>query len=236
MQTNVETRETDPVTTDNQPVESGIEALPPVPPATLTEAERAQYETLVNRFRKLNDPWVESMEILAEIRDRRLYRERYDSFEDFCQEELGMSRTNVDRQCQTLAIAQLLPTNVAKPEKEAHVRPLLGLKNVDQQIEAYQQAVAEAAEKKKPLTGSMVSRAVREILDAENPGDAAPKPPTKSDVITRITRETTRGLEKLPIDQIEEFEKAVAEFKAAWLSNHPTKDQAAATAVAEKSE
>lgn len=236
MQSNVETRVTDVVATDNQSAGSEAEASPPSPSAPLTEAEAVQYETLVTRFKKLEDHWVESMRILAEIRNQRLYRASYGTFEEFCHKELRMSRANVDRQCQTLEIVRLLPTNVVKPVKESHVRPLLRLKSGGQRIEAYQKVVAEAAAKKKRITGGLVTRVVNEILKPETPDDAAPKVPTKGDVITRITRDIARDLEKRPMEQLEEFEKAVVEFKAAWLSDHPAGDEAPATKEGEKSE
>jgi ParB-like chromosome segregation protein Spo0J len=45
----------------------------------------------------------------------------------------------------------------------------------------------------------------------------------KSELIERITRDMTRELEKLPVDQIEEFEKAMVKFQAGWRQSHPIK-------------
>lgn len=218
MEPNPETRETNPVSTENPTAGSEVEATPPpTPPATFTEAERTRYSHLVTRFKEIEDYWFESVKILREIRDDRLYREKYVNFEDFCRKELRISRTNADRLCQTGAIAQRLATNVAKPEKEAHIRPLLRLESQDQQIEAFQTAVDRA--KGKSLTGPMVQKAVAEILKASAVPAQGPKPPTKADVITQISRAVICELEKLNMNQLEAFKKDVEEFKASWIKD-----------------
>lgn len=124
-----------------------------------------------------------------------------------------------------------MSTKVDVPLREAHVRPLLRLRDPAKQAQAFQQAVGQAKEKKKPFTAAFVTRAVNGILDAEKPGEIAPKPVTKDELITRISRDTTRDLEKLALEMIEEFEKAVAKFKVTWLTAHGPTDSAMAVAV-----
>lgn len=228
--------DTDSVATEKQTAGSEAEATPPALSAPLTKAECVDRDKLVTRFKQLADHWVESTEILMEIRDRRLYRGKHHTFEEFCRKELRMSRSNANRQCQSMAIAQTLATLVAKPEKEEHVRPLLRLKDVDDQIEAFRKARDQAKTEKKPLTGGRVRRAVREILDAqmalrEKPDDAELRPLTKADVITRIRRETGRYLERLEVEQLEQFEVAVAEFMACWLETQSPLDEVAVLKV-----
>lgn len=236
MINNTETRETDPVSTDNETAESGVEATPQTPPAPLTKSERADYEKLITRFKEIEGSWYESDEILEEIRERKLFRAKHKTFAAFCSRELGMTAANANRLRQTVALAQKLATAVVKPEKEAHVRPLLALKKIDDQISAYRMAIDEAKVECKPLTGPLVNRVVRKLRDAETslnkkPSDAEPRPLTKADVITRIRRETGRYLERLEVEQLEEFEKAVAEFMAGWLENQLPVDEITALKV-----
>lgn len=203
------------------------------PPASdeLSDQEREDFERHRKRFKDIARIWIEVGDALRDIRDRRLYRGQFATFEDFCRTELGMGRSNLNRQLRSTQIAKLLATNVATPLREAHVRPLLRLEEPEQQMEAFNRAMAQAKEKKKPFTAAFVTRAVNGILDAEKPGDIAQKPVTKDELITRISRYTTRDLEKLPLEMIEEFEKAVAKFKVTWLNAHASTDSATAVAV-----
>ncbi len=226
--------ETHPVSNDTQPAESTRkESILPAPVDTLTEAEIAERNKLVTRFKNLTrDTWFDRMEILAEIRDKRLYREKHATFEEFCQKELGVSRANVNRQCRTARIAKVVATIVAKPKKESHVRPLLLLEDEADQIEAYRNA-DKAATKKKPLNASMVTAAVKAILDAKGLPRPAPKPPTKRDIITDALAEATRELlVGLEPDQIEPFRAALGKFVAKWKKAQPTAGRK--TAASEK--
>ena len=98
----------------------------------MTEMERTRLGLLVGTYKLLDgDPWGQKLEILQEIRDERLYRELYPTYEEFCQKELGVTRSNVNRQFRSMAVALQLATVVAKPTKESLVRPLLKLADAD---------------------------------------------------------------------------------------------------------
>lgn len=188
----------------------------------LTAAEAAEYESKIRRLKVLQGAWFETMNILREIRDRRLYRGEFQTFEVFCRESLSMGKSNLNRMIRSGDVAHLLATNVAKPECEAHIRPLLRLEDAAQQVQAYQNAVNRAKSDDKPLTATHVVRAVREIRTAQQaPADPTTPLPSKGTLMTLISRAMTRDLEKLSLEQLQDFKDACLEFKTRWLANQP---------------
>lgn len=97
---------------------------------------------------------------LVEIRDERLYRKAYGTFEDYCQERWGMSKTHANRLIASAdTIDNLTPIGVI-PDNEAQIRPLTRLEP-DQQREAWQRAVETAPNGK--VTAAHVEQVVRDI-------------------------------------------------------------------------
>lgn len=71
---------------------------------------------------------------LLAIRDERLYREHYPTFEAYCRERWDFSKTQANRLIQSAdVVANLTPTGVI-PEAERHVRPLTTLEPEAQRI------------------------------------------------------------------------------------------------------
>ena len=70
----------------------------------LTVNQRQLYEHLKQEIREYIHKGVEAFERVAKdmlmIRDQRLYREEYDTFEEFCRGTLGRSKTHVNRMIQ----------------------------------------------------------------------------------------------------------------------------------------
>ena len=70
----------------------------------LTIDQRQLYEHLKQGIHKYFEKGVSAFELVAEdmlmIRDQRLYREEYDTFEQFCRETLLRSKTHVNRMIQ----------------------------------------------------------------------------------------------------------------------------------------
>lgn len=110
---------------------------------------------------------------LLEIRDKRLYRGQYATFEDYCNQRWSMSRP---RAYELMASAEVVENLSAmadtKPTNERQTRPLTQL-DPDLQAVAWNQAVAEAP-KGKP-TAAAVAAVVERLKNAPNlqPGTAA---------------------------------------------------------------
>lgn len=66
---------------------------------------------------------------LMVVRDRRLYRERFATFQAFCEDRFEISRRHADRTIQAAGVvAELRPTGLAEPRSEAVARELAALR------------------------------------------------------------------------------------------------------------
>jgi hypothetical protein len=126
--------------------------------ARLVELERT-IETGMTTF-------VEVGSALMEIRDSRLYRVEYKTFEAYCRDKWGMSKTQANRLISSSGAAQNLAPMGVIPLSERQARPLTTLPP-EQQPEAWERAV-EIAEGEQP-TARQVEQAAREILSPEEP-------------------------------------------------------------------
>jgi hypothetical protein len=88
--------------------------------------------------------FVQVGEALAEIRDRRLYREQgFSRFEDYCHERWGWNRDYANKQIRAADVVRNLDTTVSIPVTERQVRPLTAL-SPQQQREVWANAVAQS--------------------------------------------------------------------------------------------
>ena len=106
--------------------------------------------------------FVEVGNALAEIRDARLYRMHYGTFEDYCQKRWGIER----RQAYRMMDAAAVVSNVSNwtqnaPATESQARPLTSL-TPDQQREVWQTAVNTAPNGK--VTAAHVEATKRDYL------------------------------------------------------------------------
>ncbi len=181
----------------------------------LNSADKCEFKRHRTRLAKSEGDWRKKAEILREIRDRRLFREEWRTFEGFCRCELEMGKTNVNRLLQCAEVAAFLATKVAAPKREAHVRPLLRLRNNHARAAAFQRALNIAEKAGKNLTGALINRTVKDAI--EKPVPEVSTGPTKAAVMTRICRSIASGLEEFDVLQLERLETALASFKAEWL-------------------
>ena len=123
----------------------------------LTELQQA--EAIIERgLKTFVDVGVE----LLGIRDKRLYRDTYTTFEEYCQERWGFARRTAYQYIDAASVvsnvrncAQLEPTN------EAQARPLTSLEP-EHQVQAWQRAIDIAGERGEPVTARIVQQAVNE--------------------------------------------------------------------------
>lgn len=89
---------------------------------------------------------VEVGDALREIRDGKLYKEHYSTFEDYCQDRWGWTRQRAFQQIQAVHTIEALTTRVNIPpnnERQARVLNTLANKDPDAAAEVWQQAVEE---------------------------------------------------------------------------------------------
>jgi site-specific DNA-methyltransferase (adenine-specific) len=106
---------------------------------------------------------AEEAQALLRIRDGRLYRERYQTFEQYVADRWGMERTYAYRCCAWAeAMANVLP--IGNIEREAHARPMYGL-DADDQIAVWKAVKCITA----TPTAEIVTAAVKRHLDKRTP-------------------------------------------------------------------
>lgn len=136
---------------------------PPLQPRRrLSPVERRDLHGLEVRVSAGLRTFLDVGQALAEIRDRRLYAEHHDTFESYCRERWGMSKTHANRLIASAATMEMLDGVEARPSNEAQVRPLT-LLPADQQAAAWERAV-EAAGGPSRVTAAAVGRVVDEML------------------------------------------------------------------------
>ncbi len=142
-------------------------------------AERLkQREAIVDRG--LHDAWA----ALAAIRDDGDYAETHGTFEDYCLDRWGLTRSRAYQLIDASNIAKNVSTNSRHPVSEFQIRPLRVLDR-EQQREAWDRAV-ETAPDGQP-TAAHVKETVNEMFPRNEP---KPEPWTKSEQARKKTVES----------------------------------------------
>lgn len=127
----------------------------------LTKYERqdlAECEAVIERALQAFDEFGKA---LRDIRDRRLYREKYGTFEEYCQARWNVKSSRARQLIAAATVAEEVATVAAlPPSNEAQTRPLAGLATEERQ-DAWSYAVATNGQP----TGDQVKTAVGELAD-----------------------------------------------------------------------
>ena len=127
----------------------------------ITLDERSRLYQLEETIRQGLNTFVDVGNALLEIRDKRLYRQEYSTFEEYCREQWNIERR---RAYQLMDAAQVvenvyLSTQTA-PMNELQARPLTSLEP-DKQVEAWKRVITSTPEGK--VTASIVLKAAKEV-------------------------------------------------------------------------
>lgn len=102
--------------------------------------------------------FIEVGEALFLIRDKRLYRREFKTFEDYCQQKWHLGKRYVNQLIQASeVISNLGAMAPTLPESERQVRPLVGLEK-DVQIAVWNDVVHESIVDNKKITAKMVEQ------------------------------------------------------------------------------
>jgi hypothetical protein len=128
----------------------------------LSEFEQADFFACEEVLGTGWDGFVQCGLALARIRDGRLYREQYNTFEDYCRDKWQYGRRYVNQLISAAQVFTYLGANRSqkKPEHETQVRPLVGLTG-EQVVAAWELAVQKAGSGK--ITERLVKKAVQEL-------------------------------------------------------------------------
>lgn len=116
--------------------------------------------------------FVEVGSALLKIRDSRLYRATYRTFEDYCRERWGISKTHANRLIGSVSVMENLTPIGAIPVTESQIRTLTSFLP-DQQRNVWLEAIEKAKSQLRPVTAMDVRDAVYKIKPhvAHNSGE-----------------------------------------------------------------
>lgn len=126
--------------------------------AALTSAEQNRLHEFESTIERGLQTFYEVGYALAEIREQRLYRATYDTFEDYCRERWQMRRDYANKLISASEVMGNLNTIVSKPANEAQTRPLAKLPP-EEQAPAWEEAVERSGGKP---TARVVEQVVQE--------------------------------------------------------------------------
>jgi hypothetical protein len=138
----------------------------------LTAQEQLRFQQLQLIVERNLESFLKCAAALKEIRDLRLYREKWVRFEDFCRERFALARSTVDGMIRSANTAQLLieggaqlPANTS----EAVVRPVSALPSPELQSAGWKliEAVSPECGPTQPIAAK-VCRAIRNAIEAEH--------------------------------------------------------------------
>ncbi len=136
--------------------------------------------------------FIEVGNALLEIRDSRLYRQQFGTFEDYCHERWQMTHRRANQLIGAAEVIHNLGTVVpVQPTSERQLRPLTGLEP-EEQREAWNQAVNDSSNGKP--TAKDVEAAVDRLKAPAKSVDADVKPAPGEDSQPEIPRANLKKL------------------------------------------
>lgn len=173
--------------------------------SAVTKIESARLERAETIIEQGISAYRAAGDALREIRDERLYKESYVTFEDYCLSRWGWTPQHSGRLIAASEVANNLEPIGSIPATESQARPLTKLESPDLQRAAY--GVAETiAEQNK--AGKVTAKDVKKAVDlvheviAENPN-------IKPEAIA------AKAVEKGAIEEVEEYDPAEHELQEA---------------------
>lgn len=136
-------------------------------PRDLRDSRRlADLEVIIERGKSA---FVEVGEALIEIRESRLYRAEYSTFEAYCQGRWGFAGRTARQLMDAAEVVGLLPeSGAAAPLYERHARELVPLKDRPEVLRNVWAGVVEEAEATEtPVTAPLIRAAVRDYIRGE---------------------------------------------------------------------
>lgn len=128
--------------------------------------------------------FVEVGEALMEIRDSRLYRDGFGTFEDYCQERWSLKRQRAYEIMDAAAVVSEISDT--PPDREAHAAALAPLRDEPEKL---REAWAEAQQRADTNGHKVTAQAVREVVAEIKPRPSASRP-LDPDVMERHQRDT----------------------------------------------
>jgi len=129
----------------------------------ITLDERSRLFQLEETIRQGLNTFVDVGNALLEIRDKRLYRQDYSTFEEYCNKQWSFSRDYAKKLMRSAdVIANLENDTIVSflPKTESQTRPLTSLEPAEQ-VEAWKRVITSTPEGK--ITAAVVLKAAKEV-------------------------------------------------------------------------
>lgn len=134
----------------------------------LTVEEVSTLEELENVVRNGLKYFLEVGRALMQIKDQRLYREDFDSFEEYCRERWGMSQSKGYYLIYSSSVVDNLGDGITLPERSSHAAPLYILQDPELQKKAWMEVLETVDEDS--ITGEYVRNvAHKHYVSSSNP-------------------------------------------------------------------
>lgn len=130
----------------------------------LSVFERSEWIECRAIVRRGLSTFYETGQALFKIRDKRLYREEYSTWEDYCRDECGKSKTHINRLIDSSSVVQNLTPIGVKISTESQARELTKFEP-ERQRQVWQAAV-DTAPNGQP-TAAHIQETARQILRQE---------------------------------------------------------------------
>ena len=157
----------------------------------LTDIQQDQLCEAEATVERLFDQWVQVGEALTLIRDERLYREKYKSFEEYCEARWSFGYRRANQLIQGTEIAKRVESangkhvsqnghsesETAKMTTDRHARALKDLP-ADEQPEAFREAVKTAPKDKKTGKPKVTQKHIETVV-TKRKAEIAPSPEVK---------------------------------------------------------
>ena len=147
------------------------------------------------------ETFIEVGQALLTIREKRLYRLEFGTFEDYCRDRWGMDKRHANRLISASeSVLGLGPMGPVLPQSERQARPLTQLQP-EAQREAWKEVVQQAEQTNQPITAAKVQDVVNTFKQAKQEYREA-KEIQRAEQLQKKTEGTT-----IPIDQLERIAK-----------------------------
>jgi hypothetical protein len=153
----------------------------------LTFIEKEELKEFEKRIESGLKTFREVGAALLAIRDGRMYRAEHKTFEDYCRERWGFSKSRANQLVSAAEVVGNLTTIVAKPQTESQARPLAALPP-EKQPEAWQAATSKAESEGRKVTARDVQEEVKKITTTAEIVDVEVLPPEQKEVREEKTK------------------------------------------------
>ena len=162
--------------------------VPEAVPVALTCQERVRLAQLELEIERNLTGFIKCGRCLLEIRESRLWRERYASFAEYCRERFAIARSTADQICRSTQVYQTLnvclansDTPVPETTPEIVLRPLTTLPSSELQKETWKLA-SKLSPNGQP-TRTISARVTRMVKEAITPSEPVKEPKPEKDVM-----------------------------------------------------